>query len=240
MCKLPEQMQSETILWMKFAHIFTSYIFESFDIHYTGEQKIPLVLLSVGGKKIQQKNPKEKKKKVKKYNWGLNIFHWFVFCVCSHLLMLRHFHVALWQIQVYNSCWFFCLLEKGFCLWKIWPYLFMDIFDNSMYFYSPLVSITSWLAKWTLCWHYIGQKTSCSFNWQGYFPIPSLDYWDMQLTLCSFFVSAQRWECFVEREKCALFTYCLFYIWGVLEWGCSTSLHSFNKEAVRFYLTEHY
>lgn len=106
--------------------------------------------------------------------------------------------------------------------------------------FFPVVSVTSWLAKGTLCWHYLGQKNSWSFNWQGYFPISSLDYWDMQLTLCSFFVSAKRQEHFVEREKCALFTFCLFYIWGVLEGGCFTSLHSFNKEAVRFYLTEHY
>lgn len=220
-------------------HIFSHLIYLKVLISITLENKKFHLYFFLWKKKNPTKTQKWRKKSKKK-KWGLNIFHWFVFCVCSHLLMLRHFHVALWQMQVYNSCWFFCLLEKGFCLWKIWPYLFMDIFDNSMYFFSPLVSITSWLAKGTLCWHYIGQKTSCSFNWQGYFPIPSLDYWDMQLTLCSFFVSAKRWECFVEREKCAFFTYCLFYIWSVLEWGCSTSLHSFNEEDVRFYLTEHY
>lgn len=38
---------------------------------------------------------------------------------------------------------------------------------------SPL----SWW-KW-LCWDGIGQKNSCSFNWQGYFPVPSLDYWNV-------------------------------------------------------------
>lgn len=124
MCKLPEQVQAESLYcgWnlhrcslLMYLKLLTSRTLES--------EKFPLYFFRGGGRTKKEKR------------WGLNIFHWFVFCLCSHLLTLQHFYVALWQIQVYNSCWFFCLLEKGFCLWKIWPYLFMDIFDNSVYFF---------------------------------------------------------------------------------------------------------
>lgn len=86
---------------------------------------------------------------------GLDIFHWFVFCFFfSHPLTLRHLHVAFWQIQVYDSCWFFCLLEEGFCLWKIWLYLFMGTFNNyTFFFFSVPIA------------HLVGQSDTVLTHW---------------------------------------------------------------------------
>lgn len=46
--------------------------------------------------------------------WRLDIFHLFSFGFSS----LQYLHVAFWQTQVYNSHWFFWLLEKGVCFRK--------------------------------------------------------------------------------------------------------------------------